>query len=90
MDLEHQLYLVVVTDLPTRSADQISKQFIDLRISTATLRKRMDPDAFILNRDGIDWISRIPPDAEESFAADLLNELLSLDLKPSEIRYGWD
>ena len=90
MDLDHQLYLVVDTELPTQSADHLSKQFTDLRISAATLRKRMDPDAFILNRDGIDWISRIPPDADESFAADLCNKLLSLNLKPSDIRFGWD
>ena len=90
MDLEHQLYLVVDAKLPPQSEDQLSKQFTDLRISAATLRKRMDPDAFILNREGIDWISRIPPDANESFASDLFNELLSLNLKPSDIRFGWD
>jgi hypothetical protein len=90
MDLDHQLYLVVDTDLPVRSVTHLNKRFSNLRISAATLRKRMDPDAFILNRDGIDWIFRIPPDTEESFAADLFNELLGLKLKPTDIRFQWD
>jgi hypothetical protein len=90
MDLDHQLYLVVVTGFPTRSAEQLSERFRSLEISTAALRKRMDPDAFILDREGIDWICRIPPDAKESFAADLLNELCGLNFKPNNIRFGWD
>jgi hypothetical protein len=90
MDLDHQLYLVVDTDLPVRPVAHLSKRFGDLRISAATLRKQMDPDAFILGRDGIDWISRIPPDADESFGADLFNELLGLKLEPTDIRFQWD
>lgn len=90
MDLDHQLYLVVDTELPVRSVAHLSKRFSNLRISAATLRKRMDPDAFILDRDGIDSIFRIPPDAEESFAADLFSELLGIKLKPADIRFHWD
>jgi hypothetical protein len=90
MDLDHQLYLVVVTESPTRPAENLSERFRSLEISTAALRKRMDPDAFILDREGIDWICRIPPDAKESFAADLLNELCGLNLKPNNIWFGWD
>jgi len=90
MDLNHQLYLVVVSERTGRPVKHPSKRFSNLRISSATLRKRMDPDAFILDRDGIDWIFRIPPDAEESFAAELLNELFRLDLKPTDLGYAWD
>jgi hypothetical protein len=90
MDLDHQLYLVIVTELPARPAEHLSERFRSLHISTAALRKRMDPDAFILDEEGIDWISRIPPDAEESFAADLLNELCGLNLNPNNISFQWD
>jgi len=90
MDLDHQLYLVVNTELTTRPLTHLSKGFSNLRIPATTLRKRMDPNAFILDRDGIDLIFRIPPDAEESFAADLFNELLGLNLKPTDIGFGWD
>jgi hypothetical protein len=90
MDLDHQLYLVVVTEFATRPAEHLSERFRSLEISTAALRKRMDPDAFILDREGIDWICRIPPDAKESFAADLFNELCGLNLKPDNIWFGWD
>ena len=90
MDLDRQLYLVVDTGFQVRSVGHPSKRFSSFRISAATLRKRMDPDAFILDRDGIGWISRIPPDAEEPFAADLLSELLGFKLKPSDIRFQWD
>ncbi len=90
MDLDRQLYLVVDTGFQVRSMGHPSKRFSSFRISAATLRKRMDPDAFILDRDGIGWISRIPPDAEEPFAADLLSELLGFKLKPSDIRFQWD
>jgi hypothetical protein len=50
----------------------------------------MDPNAFILDREEIDFIFRIPPDAKESFAADLLNQICGLNLKPDNIRFGWD
>ncbi len=90
MDLNHQVYLVVIAERTGRPGKHPSKRFSNLLISSATLRKRMDPDAFILDRDGIEWIFRIPPDAEESFAAELLNERLGLDLKPTDIGYGWD
>jgi hypothetical protein len=90
MDLNRQLYLVVISERTWQPGKHPSKRFSNLRISSATLRKRMDPDAFILDRDGIEWIFRIPPDAEESFAAELLNELSGLDLKPTDIGYGWD
>jgi hypothetical protein len=90
MDLDRQLYLVVDTEFTARPETRLSKRFRNLHISASTLRKRMDPNAFILDRDGIDWISRIPPDAEDSFAADLFNELVGLNLKSADIRYGWD
>jgi hypothetical protein len=93
MDLDHQLYLVVVTSLPARPVAKTSKQFRQLRISTAALRQRMDPDAFILNRydnDPIRGIFRIPVDAGESFAVDLCNEILNLKLQPGGIGFGWD
>lgn len=90
MDLDHRLYIVVDSEVPVRSVGDLSERFSKLRISAATLRKRMDPDAFILDRDGIDWICRIPADAEESFAADYFNELMGLKLKPTEIRFQWD
>lgn len=90
MDLDHQLYLVVVTEFPTLRVEHLSERFRSLQISTAALRKRMDPDAFILDREGINWISRIPPDAKESFPAELLNDLCGLNLKPNNIRFGWD
>lgn len=90
MDLDHQLYLMVDTKLPVRSVAHLSKRFSNLQIPVSTLRKRMDCDAFILDRDEIDWISRIPPDAEESFAADLFNELVGLNLKSTDIRFQWD
>lgn len=90
MDLDHQLYLVVDTQDSIRPASRLSKRFSELKISAAALSKRMDPDAFILDRNGIDWISRIPADAEESFAADLFNELLGLELKPADISFQWD
>ncbi len=90
MDLDHQLYLVVIAERPTRPAEHLSERFRSLQISSTVLRRRMDPDAFILDRAGIDWIFRIPPNAEESFAADLLNELFDLNLKPNNIRFGWD
>ncbi len=90
MDLDHQLYLVIDTELPVRSVANLSKRFSILQISATTLRKRMDPNAFLLDRDGIHLIFRIPPDAKESFAADLFNELLGLNLKPADIRFGWD
>lgn len=90
MDLNHQLYLAVIAERTGRPVKHPSKRFSNLRIYSATLRKRMDADAFILDRDGIEWIFRIPPDAEESFAAELLNERLGLDLKPTDIGYGWD
>ena len=93
MDLNHQLYLVVVTKLPARPVAQISERFRQLQISTAALRKRMDPDAFILNRPGEDRIRgifRIPDDVEESFAAELFNDLLGLKLEPGDIWFQWD
>lgn len=90
MDLDHHLFLVVDTELPVRSVANLSKLFSNLKISAATLRKRIDPDAFILDREGIDCVFRIPPDAEESFAADLFNELLGLKLAPTDIRFQWD
>ena len=90
MDLDHQLFLVIDTELPVRSVANLSKRFSNLKISAATLRKRIDPDAFILDREGIDCVFRIPPDAEESFAADLFNELLGLKLAPTDIRFQWD
>ena len=90
MDLDHQLYLVIDTEFPIRSAEYLSQRFRGLQVSSTKLRKRMNPDAFILDRDGIDWITRIPSDAEESFAADLLNELCGLNLRSPDIRFGWD
>jgi hypothetical protein len=90
MDLDHQRYLVVDAEFPIHSVGHRSQRFSSLQVSIATLRKKMHPEAFILDRDGIDWISRIPPDAEESFAADLFNELFGLRIKPTDIRYGWD
>lgn len=90
MDLNHQLYLVVDTDVPFRSEERINQRFRSLRINATTLRKRMDSDAFILNRDGIDWISRIPSDAEETFPSDLFRELCGVNLQSSDIRFGWD
>ena len=90
MDRDHQLYLVVDTELPIRSVSHLSKRLKKLRISTDTLRKRNDPDAFILDRDGIAWVSRIPDYAGESFATEFFNELLGLKLKPTDIRFQWD
>jgi hypothetical protein len=90
MDLDHQLYLVVDTEVPHRSEEYLSQRFRSLRVNATTLRKRMDSDAFILDRDGIDWISRIPLDAEESFPAELFKELCGVNLKSSNIRFGWD
>ncbi len=90
MDLDHQLYLVVDTEFPTCPPEHLSNYFRSLKISAPALRKRMHRDAFILDREGIDWISRIPLDAEESFAADLLNEFCGLNLKPEDIWFGWD
>jgi hypothetical protein len=84
---------VVVTKLPARPVAQISKRFRQLQISTAALRKRMDPDAFILNRPGEDRIRgifRIPDDVEESFAAELFNDLLGHKLEPGDIWFQWD
>jgi len=90
MDRDHQLYLVIDTELPLRSPKYQSQRFRSLQDSPSNLRKRLDPDAFILDREGIDWISHIPLNAEESFAADLMNELCGLSLKHEDIRYGWD
>lgn len=90
MDLDHQLYLVIHTKFPLRSEEYLSNQFRSLRISANTLRNRMDPDAFILDRDGINWISRIPLNAEESFPCDLFHELCGVNLRSSEIRFSWD
>jgi hypothetical protein len=89
MDLNRNLYFVVDTELPIEST-HLSKRFRDLRISATTLRERMDSEAFILAGPGIDLIFRIPPDAEESFAADLFNDLLGLNLRPTDIRFHWD
>jgi hypothetical protein len=90
MDLHHQLYLVVVTDFPTYPPEHLSERFRSLQISAPTLRERMHRDSFILDGAGIDWIYRIPPDAEESFVAHLFNELCGLNLKPNNIWFGWD
>ena len=90
MDLDHQLYLVVDTEVPLRSEVYLNQRFRSLRVNATTLRKRMDSGAFILDRSGIDWISRIPLDAEESFPSDLFKELCGVNLKLSDIRFGWD
>jgi hypothetical protein len=90
MDMDRQLYLVVDTEVPLRSEEYLSQRIKSLRVNATTLRKRMNSDAFILDRDGIDWISRIPLDAEESFPADLFTELCGVNLKSSDIRFGWD
>ena len=92
MDLDHQLYLVVATELPERPVADLSERFRKLQISTAALRQRMDPDTFVLNRTTrgpIRGIFRIPADAEESFATDLFNEILKLKLQPGGIGFQW-
>ena len=90
MDLERRLYLIIVTERPVRSVDYVSQRFNSLRVSPATLRRRMDPDAFIPGRDGVDRIYRIPPTADESFAADLFNDHLGGHTSPSDIEFQWD
>jgi len=92
MDLDHHLYLVVGTELPARPVANLSERFRKLRISTAALRPRMDPDTSVLNRSTygpIRGIFRIPADAGESFAVDLCNELLNLKLPPGGIGFLW-
>jgi len=90
MDLNRHLYLVVDTDSPIRSEELISPRFKNLRDSAATLRKKMDSEAFILDRQGIDWISRIPIEAKDTFPSELLHELTGVKIKSADIRYGWD
>jgi hypothetical protein len=90
MDLDHQLYLVVKTELPLSPIARLSTRFRKLQITADTLRKRMEPEAYILDGEGIDLIIHIPSDAEETFAADLFNELLDLKLKPNDIIFQWD
>ncbi len=90
MDLDRQLYLVIDTEFPLRSEECLSQRFRSLRVTPTTLRKRMNSDAFILDRDGIDWISRIPLEAEESFPTELFRELCGVNLKSSDMRFAWD
>jgi len=93
MDLNHQLYLAVISKIPIRSQDCLSEQFKKLQVSITELSKQMDPDAFILNestKDRIDGIYRIPTDTKESFVAELFNELMGLNLRTHDIRFQWD
>ena len=93
MDLDRQLYLVVRTGLPVRPVDLLSDRFRRLQVAESDLRGRMHPEAFVLDQPGdggSDAIFRIPTDAGESFAADLFNELLGLDLKSRDLWFQWD
>ena len=93
MDLDLQLYLLVVSDLPVKPVDDIDSRYRELLVSVDEVRERIDRDAFILKSDNdeqIGYVFRIPENPEESFAADLFHELLEVKLKPQDIWYKWD
>jgi len=93
MDLDQQLYLLVVSDLPVTTQDDLDSGFRELLVSADKVREGMDRDAFILKSDNMEqigYVFRIPEKAEESFAADLFHELFKVKLKTQDIRYKWD
>lgn len=94
MDLDRRLYLVVRSERPARAANQIDETYKQLMVSPEILRSRMHPDSFILNGGAegqkLVEIFRIPENAEESFAINLINHVLNLDLSLNDQSFQWD
>lgn len=94
MDLDRRLYLVVRSERPARSQNQIDGKYRRLQVTPETLRSRMDPEAFILDGGAVGeklvGIFHIPDDAGESFGIELINHLLNLELKAEDLDFQWD
>ncbi len=94
MDRQKRLYLVIPTVNRKHLSSESSGPFQHLRVDAGELRRRLDPEAFILGSSGAETKSalvyQIPTGAGESFGEDVLNHHFCLKLKPEELRFQWD
>jgi hypothetical protein len=93
MDLDHKLYILVTSSLAVTPVENLDSRYSKLLVDVDEVRDRMDRESFILNNssnDEVDYIFRIPSNPQESFAVDLFNELLDLNVKPQDVWYKWD
>lgn len=92
VDLRNQVYLVIRDSPTVRSQEKLPGYYQNLSVSVPTLRARMDPDAFVLH-DGnlsIAGIFRVPDNPPESFAADVINQLLDKRITPEDLTFQAD
>lgn len=94
MDLDRRLYLVVWSKVSVLERRPMDEKYKLLLVKPAVLRSRMAPDTTILEEHNHDQrligVFRIPDDARECFAIDLINHILDLNLKPEDQKFQWD
>jgi len=92
VDLRNQVYLVIRDSPTVRPQAKLAPYYQNLSISVPTLRARMDPDAFILNDGNLPIVDifRVPDNPPESFASDVINQLLDKRITPEDLTFQAD
>lgn len=90
MDLDRELYFIVDATLPVLPPNEMHPRYRNMRIGADRLRKKMDPEAFILDRPQNNLIFHIPRDAGELFPVELLRGVCGIRIKQNDIRFAWD